>query len=63
MTIKSDLMHNKCIQNCEEYFMDRMIHLVDQHKIDDANSIHKEFVIQEEGVPEEWMFMNDLTDV
>lgn len=62
MSIKSDLMHERCITHCEEFFMDRVSQLVDDYNLDDADALHSEFVVDGEE-PDDWLFINDLTDV
>lgn len=60
MTMKQEIVHELCIQNVEEYFMDRVTDLVGECLIDDADALHEEFVV--DGVePDQWLFTNDLT--
>jgi hypothetical protein len=62
MGIKANLLHQKCISVCEKYFMDRVFDLVAEDRIDDSDAIYLEFVL--DGTePEDWMFINDLTNV
>jgi hypothetical protein len=62
MSIKSNLMHEACIRHCEEFFMDRVSQLVDKFNIDDADALHGEFVVDGDE-PDDWLFINDLTNV
>lgn len=62
MGMKSDLMHEMCVRNVEEFFMDRVSYLVDESKLEDADAIHEEFVVEDEQ-SEQWLFINDLTNV
>lgn len=62
MSMKESVMHESCIENVEDYFMDRLCHLVDKTQIDDADAIHAEFVV-DGAEPEDWLFINDLTNV
>jgi len=55
-------MHEACIRHCEEFFMDRVSQLVDEFSIDDADALHGEFVVDGDE-PDDWLFINDLTDV
>ena len=55
-------MHEQCIAHCEEFFMDRISQLVDKFNIDDADSLHGEFVVNGQE-PDDWLFLNDLTNV
>jgi hypothetical protein len=44
------------IENIEENFKDRITHLVNNDRVEDADSIFYEFVVDGEE-PEEWTFM------
>lgn len=46
----------------EEYFCEQITDLLDRDLKDDADSFFKEFVVNGEE-PEEWLFVNDLTNV
>lgn len=46
----------------EDYYISRMDELVEQELFDDSNALFEEFVI-DGGEPEDWMFLNDLTNV
>jgi len=62
MSMKEDIMHEDCIENIEDYFMERISQLVEDTEIDYADAIHAEFVV--DGVePNDWLFINDLTNV
>lgn len=55
-------MHESCIENVEDFFMERIMHLVDKTQIENADAIHAEFVV--DGIePNDWLFINDLTNV
>jgi len=45
----------------EDYYIARMDELVEQELFDDSNALFEEFVIDDE--PNEWIFLNDLTNV
>lgn len=62
MSMKESVMHESCIENVEDFFMERIMHLVDKTQIEDADAIHSEFVV--DGIePDDWLFINDLTNV
>lgn len=62
MGMKQEVVHELCVRNVEEYFMDRVTDLVGECNIDDADALHEEFVV--DGVePEDWLFASDLTNV
>jgi hypothetical protein len=42
--------------------MERVFALVDTNRIDDADAIHSEFVVDGHE-PDDWLFINDLTNV
>ena len=46
----------------EDYYITRMDELVEQELFDDSNALFEEFVVDEQE-PDEWMFLNDLTNV
>jgi len=45
----------------EDYYIARMDELIEQELFDDSNALFEEFVIDDE--PNEWIFLNDLTNV
>lgn len=55
-------VHETCLNNVEEFFMDRVTQLVDNNRIDDADAIHTEFVVENPN-SEEWLFISDMTNV
>lgn len=62
MSIKQEIVHELCVRNVEDYFMDRVTDLVGEGNIDYADAIHEEFVV--DGIePEDWLFTSDLTNV
>lgn len=61
MGMKSAQMHEDCIQHVEEFFMDRVMELVDKLQLEDADAIHEEFMVEDEST-EEWLFINDMTN-
>ncbi len=62
MGMKQKVVHELCVRNVEDYFMDRVTDLVGEMSIADADALHEEFVV--DGIePEDWLFVNDLTDV
>lgn len=62
MSMKENVMHESCIENVEDFFMERIMHLVDKTQIENADAIHAEFVV--DGIePNDWLFINDLTNV
>ncbi len=62
MSMKQKVVHELCVRNVEDYFMDRVTDLVGEMSIADADALHEEFVV--DGIePEDWLFVNDLTDV
>lgn len=46
----------------EDYYISRMDELVEQELFDNSNALFEEFVI-DGSEPEEWIFLNDLTNV
>lgn len=46
----------------EDYYITRMDELVENECFDDSNALFEEFVVDEQE-PDEWMFLNDLTNV
>ena len=62
MGMKQDLILEQCVQNVEEFFMDRVTELVGDCNIDDADALHEEFVV-DGAEPDDWLFIGDLTDV
>lgn len=60
MGMKSALVHEMCIKNVEEFFMDRVTELVDDSQWENADAIHEEFMVEDEST-EEWLFVNDMT--
>ena len=62
MSMTQNQMHEACVEHVEDYFMDRISQLVDDVQLEYADAIHAEFVI--DGCePQDWLFVNDLTDV
>ena len=61
MGMKSAQMQEDCIQHVEEFFMDRVMELVDNLRLEDADAIHEEFMVEDEST-EEWLFINDMTN-
>lgn len=58
----TEQMHENCVENVEDYFIDRISQLVEDLRIEDADSFHDEFVI--DGIqPGDWLFVNDMTNV
>lgn len=47
------------IEHLEEYYADRLTHLVTCDRLEDAHSLYQEFVVNDEE-PEEYFFMNEL---
>lgn len=62
MGMKLRLTHELCVRNVEEFFMDRVTQLVDESNLEYADALHEEFVVEDEQ-SEEWLFINDLTNV
>lgn len=62
MSMKENVMHESCIENVEDFFMERIMHLVDKTQIENADAIHAEFVV-DCIEPNDWLFINDLTNV
>ena len=59
--IISQIRHEQCIEHVEEYFMTTCMELVSSERLDDADALHAEFVVDEEECPDNWLFINDLT--
>ena len=59
--LNAEELHEKCIEHVEEYFMATCMELVSSDRLDDADALHREFVVDEEDCPDDWLFMNDLT--
>lgn len=62
MSMKDSSVHETCLINIEEFFMDRLVDLVNNNQIDDADAIHNEFVVEDPD-SEEWLFISDMTNV
>ena len=58
----SDQLREQLITNVEEYFCERITDLFDDERPKVADSFFKEFVVNG-AEPEEWAFINDLTNV
>jgi len=59
--IIGQIRHEQCIENVEEYFMVTCMELVASDRLEDADALHAEFVVDEEECPDNWLFINDLT--
>ena len=59
--LNAEELHEKCIEHVEEYFMATCMELVSSDRLDDADALHREFVVDEEDCPDNWLFMNDIT--
>ena len=55
-----DKVQADSIVRMEEHFMNRIVNLIDQGKLPEADSMHDEFRIDGYDAIE-WMFMEDLT--
>ena len=53
--------HEKCIEHVEEYFMTTCMEIVSSNRLDDAEALRGEFVVDDEDCPDNWLFINDLT--
>ena len=62
VVMTSDQLREQLITNVEEYFCERITDLFDDERPKDADSFFKEFVVNG-AEPEEWAFINDLTNV
>lgn len=54
-------MQYECIDNVENFYMERMELLVENEQFDDADALFREFVVDNEE-PDEWIFINDISD-
>jgi hypothetical protein len=61
MNAELNEIREDCITNVENYFCTRIIDHMDCGNLFDAQAIHEEFVIDEEDVPKNWLFLNDFT--
>tara|TARA_B100000287_G_scaffold433891_1_gene496781 strand:- start:343 stop:549 length:207 start_codon:yes stop_codon:yes gene_type:complete len=61
INIRSQIRHEKCIEHVEEFFMATCMELVASDRLDDADALHSEFVVDDEDCPDNWLFINDLT--
>tara|TARA_Y200000002_G_scaffold276737_1_gene230939 strand:+ start:338 stop:547 length:210 start_codon:yes stop_codon:yes gene_type:complete len=59
--LNAEELHEKCIEHVEEYFMATCMELVSSDRLDDADALHREFAVDEDDCPDNWLFMNDLT--
>jgi hypothetical protein len=62
MSTNQKHLHDNCLNEVEDFFMERVFALVDTNRIDDADAIHNEFVVDGHE-PDDWLFINDLTNV
>ena len=53
--------HEKCIAHVEEFFMTTCMELVSSDRLDDAEALKGEFVVDDDECPDNWLFINDLT--
>ena len=54
-------LHRQILIQIESNWNERICYLVNENRLDDADALYEEFII-EEG-PEEWMFVEDLDAV
>jgi len=53
-------MHYDCIEQVENFYMDRMSYLVNEEQFDDSHALFTEFVVDTEE-PDEWIFVQYLS--
>tara|TARA_E500000331_G_scaffold324862_1_gene341520 strand:+ start:11597 stop:11824 length:228 start_codon:yes stop_codon:yes gene_type:complete len=56
-----DKIRDNCINNVETQYAQRMEELVNELRLEDAESILSEMTVDEEQQPQ-WFFMDDITD-
>ena len=54
-------MQYECIDNVENFYMERMEYLVENEQFDDSHALFSEFVVDSEE-PDEWIFINEISD-
>lgn len=54
-------MHYQCIEQVENFYMERMEYLVDREQFDDSHALFTEFVVDSDE-PDEWIFTQYISE-
>ena len=57
-----DLNRNQCLEQLEQTYAVRLTQLVDELRLEDAESVMQEMVIENDIEDADWTFMDDLTE-
>ena len=57
-----DLIRNQCLEQLEQTYAVRLTQLVDELRLEDAESVMQEMVIENDIEDADWTFMDDLTE-
>ena len=57
-----DLIRNQCLEQLEQTYAVRLTQLVDELRLEDAESVMQEMVIEDDIEDADWTFMDDLTE-
>lgn len=60
MTSQQEMQY-ECIDQVENFYMERMEYLVENEQFDDSHALFQEFVVDSEE-PDEWIFINEISD-
>lgn len=55
-------LHRQILVEIENHWNHQMCYLVDNDRLDDADALYLEFVVDGQG-PDDWMFVEDLDAV
>ena len=56
------LIRNQCLEQLEQTYAVRLTQLVDELRLEDAESVMQEMVIENDIEDADWTFMDDLTE-
>lgn len=56
-----DYIREECITEVENFFCEQVLQQLESGNLENAQSLHEEFVVNGEDVASEWMFLADLT--
>lgn len=60
----NDQMKEEILDYIEDFYCTRMVTLVDENRIGDADALHEEFAVDDDEFPNfNWLFLTFLEDV
>lgn len=60
----NDQMKEEILDYLEDFYCTRMVTLVDENRIGDADALHEEFAVDDDEFPNfNWLFLTFLEDV